>query len=376
MGVTGVKKVPGPGVEVKCRLWRRAGQAVALCIFLFVPKVVLSGIVLEMEARTFNPSAGESFRLWVKSGDLDKMAGRIYDPDGGIVSDARVVSKGSDRDWEVVWDGRDGSGKIVPNEAYTFVIESAEGTTYDSASFSGGEVQDIRDATFDDSGTVSYTLPAPSRVLIRLGIRNGPMYRTLVDWKPRPAGKVIEHWDGFDADQLVKLLGHDDFTALVTYVTLPEGTVITYGNDGETYREYKLGRGKDRPQKPERSIDDKAEQRFRPDSLVPPVWARAPRVEMTFPDIQETGAVPTVKRAVNVRIDVAEEDKPHLMEDQFEVLLFVDGQFFAEAERGYLPLNWNWELNQFPPGEHILTVNISSFRGQVGVKSRKILLEP
>jgi len=47
----------------------------------------------------------------------------------------------------------------------------------------------------------------------------------------------------------------------------------------------------------------------------------------------------------------------------------------AQAERGYLPLNWTWELTQFPPGEHVLTVNISSFRGQVGVASRKILVE-
>jgi len=85
--------------------------------------------------------------------------------------------------------------------------------------------------------------------------------------------------------------------------------------------------------------------------------------------------VPRVKRTVAVRIDVSEEDKPRLLADQFEVLLFVDSQFFAEAERGYLPLNWKWEFQQFPPGEHILTVNVSSFKGQVGVASRKITLE-
>ncbi|MEN8128889.1 MAG: hypothetical protein ABFS45_01565, partial [Pseudomonadota bacterium] len=110
-------------------------------------------------------------------------------------------------------------------------------------------------------------------------------------------------------------------------------------------------------------------------SMVPPAWAHTPQVKLTFPDFLEQHAVPTVKRTVNVRINVSEEDKPRLMEDQFEVLLFVDSQFFAEAERGYLPLNWKWELQQFPPGEHILTVNISSFKGQVGVASRKIILE-
>jgi hypothetical protein len=152
--------------------------------------------------------------------------------------------------------------------------------------------------------------------------------------------------------------------------------VITYGNREETYREYKLGRGKDRPQRRAHQTEQSSDKEFRPDLLVPPAWARAPQVAMSFPNGTNGDAVPSVKRTVDVRIDVGEEDRPLLMEDQFEVLLFVDGQFFAEAERGYLPLNWKWELHQFPPGEHVLTANISSFRGQVGVASRKIVLEP
>ncbi len=299
---------------------------------------------------------------------------RIFDPDGGLV---RTLVEGADQAvgrTQHIWDGRDDSGKIVPDEAYTFVIEAADGAVYDPTTFSGGEVGDLTDVSFDSSGTVSYQLPAPARVLIRLGIRNGPMYRTLVDWKPRPAGNVNEYWDGFDQDQLVKLQGQKDFSALVTYATLPEATVITYGNQDESYREYRLGRGKDRPRKPERPRISDTEQGFRPDFLVPPAWARAPQVKLTFPDFPEAGTVLAVKRALQVRIDVAEEDKPRLLADQFEVLLFVDSQFFAEAERSYLPLNWKWELQQFPPGEHILTVNISSFKGQVGVASRKIIL--
>jgi hypothetical protein len=292
----------------------------------------------------------------------------VYDPDGGLV---RTLPVGGG---QVIWDGRDDSGKIVPDEAYGFVLERADGSVYDPTTLSGGEVGDLTDVRFEASGTVSYMVPAPSRVLIRLGVRNGPMYRTLVDWKPRPGGNINEYWDGYDKDQLVKLQGRDDFSALVTYVTLPEATVITYGNKQESYREYKSGRGKERPQKPVRERTADVGQGFRPDSVLPPGWARAPQVEMLFPDFAAPETVPTVKRAVDVRIDVAEQDKPYLMQDQFEVLLFVDSQFFAEAERGYLPLNWKWELRQFPPGEHVLTVNVSSFKGQVGVASRKIII--
>ena len=95
---------------------------------------------------------------------------------------------------------------------------------------------------------------------------------------------------------------------------------------------------------------------------------------MTFP--AKTGfptrGVPEVSDTLLVRIDADPADKEHLLKDQFELIFFVDNVFFAEAERGYLPYNFPWELQQLPPGEHILTVNISSFRGQVGVASRKV----
>ncbi|MFY9973451.1 MAG: FlgD immunoglobulin-like domain containing protein [Chromatiaceae bacterium] len=353
-------------------------RASALLLALLTSFSDASGAVsdVRLDAPTFNPAAGESSLLRFKLETDAAPKVLVYDPDGGLIRTLPVSTGPSDMERQVSWDGRDDSGRVVPDEAYTFVIETVDGSVHDPAAASGGEVDDIRNPTFDDSGAVGYTLPALARVLIRLGIRNGPMYRTLVDWKPRSAGTVTEYWDGFDADELVKLRGRDDFTALITYSTLPDATVITYGNNQETYRDYKLGRGEDRPQKPERPLGDEARQRFRPDLLVPPAWARAPEVAMTFPDVSESDAVPAVRQSVNVRVDVAEDDKPRLMEDQFEVLLFVDGQFFAEAERGYLPLNWRWELSQFPPGEHVLTVNVSSFKGQVGVASRKVRLEP
>jgi hypothetical protein len=150
-------------------------------------------------------------------------------------------------------------------------------------------------------------------------------------------------------------------------------TVITYGNDKETYREYKLGRGKDRPKKlvRPRVVDPNA--KLAPQGFVPPAWARAPQVVLTFPKMAEaTNGIPNVQGNVDVRMDVDPSDKEFLLGQQFEIIFFVNNVFFAEAERGYLPYNWRWELQQLPPGEHILTVNIASFKGQVGVANRKV----
>lgn len=323
----------------------------------------------------FNPAVGEKVGISYELPQPQRVTVGIYDPDGGLIC---TLVDGEAREagvHEELWDGRDVDGHFVPDEAYLFTLETGPGFVYDPTTFSGGVVGDLADAQFDrQSGTVAYKLPAASRVLIRLGIRNGPMHKTLVDWKPRVAGAITEYWDGKDEDDVVNLQDHVDFSTLITYVTLPEATVIAYGNREESYRDYKLGRGKDRPNKPERPRAPDPEQRLRPEGLVPPRWARAPRVEMTFPELsgENSATMPSARDALHVRVDVEESDRDLLLKDQFEILFFVDNIFFAEAERGYLPYNLRWELHQIPPGEHVLTVNISSFKGQIGVASRKV----
>lgn len=327
-----------------------------------------------LDATDFNPSQGEQVRLRYELARPDNVTIRIFDPDGGLVRSLLDSAHREAGMQDVAWDGYDEIGKLVPDESYTFTIETDSGVIYDPETFSGNVVGDIVDARFSLDGTIVYKLPALSRVLIRLGIHNGPMLKTLVDWKPRVGGAITEYWDGRDENDLMLMREHKDFTALITYVTLPDTTVITYGNNRDTYRDYKLGHAKDRLQKPKRPRRPEPELRLRPEHLVPPAWTRAPRVLMTFPkhDERKEDSVPTVQGAIDVRIEVEPSDRDVLLRDQFEIIFFVNNVFFAEAERGYLPFNWTWELQQLPEGEHILTVNVSSFSGQVGVASRKV----
>jgi len=326
-----------------------------------------------LSAASFNPSLGERLTVAYEMPVPDKVWVRFYDPDGGLV---RILVDGEERaagPHEETWDGRDLEGKVVPDEAYLVTLETASGEVYDPTTFSGGVVGDVTDGRFDhEGGTFSYRLPAASRVLIRLGVRSGPMLKTLVDWRPRVVGAITEYWDGRDEDALVDLASQPGFSVLVTYVTLPAATVITYGNGAESYRAYKLGRGQERPRKPEREPSPELRDRLRPTGLVPPAWGRAPKVSMSFPKLGSDSEIPAVEKEVAVRVEVDPSDRDLLQSEQFEILFFVDNVFFAEAERGYLPFTWRWELEELPPGEHVLTVNVASFQGQVGVKSRKV----
>jgi hypothetical protein len=342
----------------------------ALCVAVpALAKQRIGGVALAPES-AFNPTQGERVRLVYELAEPDAVTVRVYDPDAGLV---RNVVESAHRDpgrHEESWDGRDLDGRVVPDEAYTFAIETASGAVYDPTTLSGGTVGDVTAPRFDaERGTLEYRLPHPARVLIRCGVHDGPMLRTLVDWKPRAAGPVTEYWDGRDESNVLAVREHKSFSALVTYVTLPDATVLTYGNAGEAYASYKLGRAKDRPARPVRPRTDAGG--LRPEGLVPPAWAHAPRVLMTFPNA-DGGPLAEVRGSAEVRIDVEPGDRDRLVQEQFEVMFYVDTVFFAEAERGYLPYTWRWELAQVPAGEHVLTVNISSFKGQVGVASRKV----
>lgn len=348
----------------------------ALLLFLLAvsPPAAAAGIdQVRLSAAAFDPAGGAEVTLSYELSAAGRVTVQVWDPDGGLVRTlAERTARAAGRHDET-WDGKDFSGQVVPDEAYIFTVETAAGEVWDPTTTSGGIVGDVTDARFSrDDGTVTYRLPAASRVLIRLGIESGPMHKTLVDWKPRTGGTVTEYWDGRDESGLVMLQEAPGFTALITYVTLPEGTVIAYGNRERSYREARLGSWADRPQRPRRPWQGPRD-RLRPEGLVPPAWARAPRLAMTFPQRpEEREGAPAVSGAVQVRIDADAADRDLLAEDQFEILFFVDNVFFAEAERGHLPFTWRWELDQLPPGEHLLTVNVSSFKGQVGVVSRKV----
>jgi hypothetical protein len=356
----------------------RAAARIFLLGLVFLSFAVLPGGAagrdsirnVALSSPSFNPSGFETLRLTYELLGADRVTVQIWDPDGGLVRTlVEKASRPAGRHQET-WDGRDSQGRPVPDEAYTFTVETVSGAVYDPTTFSGGTVGDLTEARFDpQAGTMVYRLPAASRVLVRLGVHSGPMLKTLVDWKPRVAGSISEYWNGHDESGLIRMHQNPGFTTLITYVTLPDATVIAYGNSKESYREYKLDRGKERPMRPKRPRQA-ALGSLRPENLVPPAWARAPKVSLVFTKVQE--AVPTIRGEIDVRVDVDAADRDLLQRDQFEIIFFVDNVFFAEAERGHLPFNWRWELGQLPPGEHVLTVNIASFKGQVGVASRKI----
>jgi hypothetical protein len=160
---------------------------------------------------------------------------------------------------------------------------------------------------------------------------------------------------------------------IISYFTLPENSVITYGNKKTTYREYKKSLIANRQLKPKRARSiDQGRISYHFSQLRTNDYS--PKVRMSFPhaiDLDSDG-IPILKDKTIVRVELAEEDKTYFTEQKYEICFFLDTEFYAEEEVGYSPFNWTWNLQDVEEGEHILTVNLSSFKDQIGVLSKKI----
>jgi FlgD Ig-like domain len=344
-------------------LWLALSLLIAPALLAAVPTPTLS-------TSSFNPTASQHVDLTYRLPRDSTVTVSVYDPDRRLIRTLAQKAKRKQGENREPWDGKDMDGKVVPDEAYFFVIEAKDEdgnvAVYDPITFSGGESGDITVGQIDKAeGTITYQLSRPSRALLRAGIAGSVMLKTVVDWEPRAAGTVTEYWNGKDEDNLIDLFARKH-TLVLSYTTLPETTVITYGNSQYDYRQYRASLKGERPMKPDRPMAN--HRQISPHFLQSRLTDRAFRVKIDFPQLKGKAA----KDSVLVRLDIDPRDRAILGDQQLEVMLFLDTEFHTEEERGYLPMNIPLELRQLPPGEHVITVNVVTFGDQIGVGSRKI----
>ena len=279
------------------------------------------------------------------------------------------------------WDGRDERGEVVPNEAFFPVvsIENDEGVaTLDPTRSTGGiRLRPTKVSVRPRDEMISYVLPEPARVLIRIGSNEGPMMRTLVNWSPRAKGLCTEGWDGWDVDRLVRVGDDPETVVSIQAYSLPNPTVFTIGSGGGDYvgAYMRLRESLEHLEAPERALEEVGAES--------PHWGRPvhldrdPSIRIVFPEVSsESAEVPEVGRpALLTRVELGgERQGDYLREQGLEVVLFADQERILEAEIANLPYQFEWDLGELGPGEHLLTVNAVSFRQHVGVASRTILV--
>lgn len=348
---------------------------VAACLWTAVAQAEDAPVrLLDRDVHEFAPARGESIAIPFELDEQASVVVEILSPDGEVLRRLAPQDLDAGRH-EVPWDGKDNAGDIVPDEAYTprLVVRSQSDEVYrvDPRQGSGGETLQDLEVSVVDSGDIRYVLPRPARVLIRAGIAGGSMVKSFSTLSPRPAGANVQRWDGYDESEIERVLDRDDVRVLVTAFALPEHSLIAHGNDAYSYHEYREMKGWPRPESDSEAAPLKRDgQRIARQHYAPASSYRDPEIALELVDTpKDDEGVYLVDGPVHVRVEVADEDKWLLEESLFEVAFFLDHRFVAEEEHGYLPLTWRWRPDPGKPGQRVLTVNVISFDGPVGVAS-------
>lgn len=288
------------------------------------------------------------------------------------IESAGVLDKG---DNAIVWDLTDHHRKPVPPEAYRYTLEATAGgdtVLHDLSDLTGNKITSVKDIHWDKaSQSIHYTIVKPSRVSLRIGIKDGgPLLSTVMNWLPRNRGKHTQHWDGKNGTgelDISKLKNTDIFG--IAY-SLSENSVLVgppqaqaeYVDTGRFMHE-KRARMKT-TNKPFDYFSRNADER------------KDFSVKLKFPEKTKStkGGVLILEGVVPITVNVAQNDVLRMQQNRFEPILFIDGVYQSEVEAGFFPLTWRLDTSKLKHGEHYVTVNIRGYSGQYGTVSRRFIV--
>ncbi len=335
--------------------------------------------LLDTDKQSFNPTRKERFTIpfKVNTAKVNKIEIEIRTHENDLIKHLELVNFEKDKDqYQLEWDGTDQQNMVVPDEAYRLVFRVTDRlgkqTVYDSVSDSGGEeVYDFEKKIVDKG--IEYTLPVASRVLIRSGIKNGPMLSTIIDWEPRSRGFHVERWSGRDADNVLSIDQFPQVAYLILGYQLPYHSGITFGNKSLSYRKYR-----EKKKLPvvkadyENRLLERNNKLIRTEYYTPVLQQKSPRISVLLNKKGTESSVSKINEFEEIITEVKLNalDEVYLDQERYEITFFVDNEFIAEEEQGFVPFNWRWSPSRYglTPGDHMFTINVSGYSGQVGVK--------
>lgn len=323
--------------------------------------------LLDLSQIEFSPASGENIKISFAIEQASQVRFDLLTADGDTVR--RLVDNVEFQAGvhELEWDGKDDLGASVPDEVYTPVFSAiADGieTIDNPAKYSGGEIIPNIEWHRTTETSLSYELPDAARVLVRMGIDDGPLVRELRHWTPSVKGKIVDRWNGYDSDNVEYFADRDDLWVVVKAYQLPQYSIITTGNAAYDYRAYRQLRGWPNAEPDLSKIElQRNGVRLSQDYYLPREYL--PRVSLEFDNEPTKNRVgmPEVSERARFKIDVPKEDKWILNSSFYETGLYIDYEFQAEEEQGFVPMIWEYDASTLEPGRHIATVQLFGFGG-------------
>ncbi|MBR9805434.1 hypothetical protein GYB62_02875 [bacterium] len=261
-------------------------------------------------------------------------------------------------DHAFVWNGVSSAGRKLLPDAYFFTLKASSGDQhieYDVTEHTGGRVVQVSNLRWDnESGKIHFSIGKPSRVLIRAGIQKGPLVATISNWAVFKKGHHAVEWDGLDAQDVINLSAHPKLRLVADAFTVPKNSL--YIEPLGLSREYSNlpGTVTRRPTKASNSV----ERHFMAGANL------AHRQD--FPVSLLVSPINHSDERIEIKVDVDKKYRDLIASGRFEVAVFVDGVFFYENEIAYLPMSFYIDKQKLSPGEHLLSVNVIGFDGNMG----------
>lgn len=297
----------------------------------------------------------------------------ICDLQGSIVRklmENEVLDRGAH---QLEWDGRDINGIPCSVGAYLPIIKVRTDRgmvgAYNPSASNWGENLHIETPTYDaDRRIVTFTLDRPALCLLRIGeVQEGLFYGTLLNWQPKPAGRVEVAWDGMDAQKIVKLHQRDELVYELVTAALPHSAILITASP--TPHGPPDGRYERFPLHPPHGNDVSLHARHRMGDC------GDFNILASINNIRRKGTGNKVESGI-LDITVRKEDGYHrLQKEKFEIYLYVDGRYTREEKRSKLPATIQLDTTKLSNGEHLVIVGLMTLENHVGTYTMKINVE-
>jgi len=333
----------------------------------------------------FNPSLGQVAKIVYTTTDAGAVTLAILDRDGFPIRrlPPATVEKGNQ---EVVWDGRDDDGTIVPDEAYTFRIAlktTAGVVTYDPGAGFHPLLEDPPGRAYSAiNGVLSYRLTRTSRVHVQAGHAvadpksggmAGPVLKTLVDRQPRIAGAVVEKWAGYDESGTIHVPTLKNFVISIFAASLPENSLITVGNKAISFAAYVQKRRPPAALKPRPGVP-LAHRTHHADLNA--LEDRSPKLRLeTGARRDSAGRVVVGTGELKIVVSIPPAEAHHFLSRKTRLDIFVDTERVVSIERPTNPSEVNLKLEALGPGVHVLAANWVSNSGPVAANAVRVVAD-
>lgn len=319
----------------------------------------------------FNPSVGHLARLTLRVAIAGELHSSILDRNGLTVRvlPSVAVTPGLAR---LSWDGRDDRGVVVPDEAYSWRVEfSGRGRKeiYDPGAELESERESVTGLAYSRTdGLLTYTLQWPARVHVQAGqakpdqgghSNTGPVLKTVVDNRPRTAGQVVEHWNGFDESGTVFIPDLPHFAVAVAASRLPENVIIAVGNRHVDALQY----------------DQRKQAGQKTTSLATKPEHDTPKLDLkTGASAHSANGTLLVGDTLSLHITPREDSAGASCAMASELAVFVDEDLVIRRENQASPAEVT--IESIPAGEHRVVVNWVCGPGRVAVNVLRVAASP